>query len=74
MTDFIGLVAYGHLVQHNAEGPHVYSGTDLNAVGHLRRLIVLRAHAPFHESQLTLRFEEMAEAEVADFRDRLVIF
>lgn len=70
MFDLLGLVAYGHFIENDTEGPHVYGRCYPSLIGHLGCLVVVCTDTNFHEGLLLLRIDQVAESKVADLSDR----
>ena len=73
MCDFAGFVAYGHLIHNDTEGPHIYGRTNPYTICHLWGLVVNSTNAPLHVALLSVRVNKVAEAEIADFCDWIVL-
>lgn len=69
MFDLLRLVAYGHFIEDDTEGPHVHGRRYPSLIGHLGCLVVVCTDTNFHEGLLLLRIDQVAESKVADLSD-----
>ena len=65
MLDLLWVVADSHLVENNAEGPHIDSCSDPCIFMHLWSLVVDCTNKTFHLCLLLILIDQVAKAKVA---------